>query len=86
LYVVTNPNSGKVKRIRHTPEVEVAPSDGRGKPLGEPAKAVARILSPEEEALARSALDQKYRLAKRLLNLYSTVRRSPEVHLEITPL
>ena len=34
LYVMTGNNAGKVKRIRNNPQVQVAPSDRAGTPLG----------------------------------------------------
>ena len=52
--------AGKIKRIRNNPEVNVAPSTANGQVLGEAVKGVARVLLPEEEAVAKTALRNKY--------------------------
>lgn len=35
LYVTTGPESGKIKRIRHTPQIEIAPCTRVGEVTGE---------------------------------------------------
>ena len=52
--------SGKIKRIRNNPEVSVAPSTATGQVLGDAVQGVARVLLPEEEAVAKTALRNKY--------------------------
>ena len=52
LVVKTEDPSGKVKRIRATSRVEVAPCTLRGRPLGPPRGGRARILPSAEEAWA----------------------------------
>lgn len=63
LYVYTNGKSGKVKRLRHTPRVRVAPCDARGRLPGRArwSDAVARVVADaalQERAFA--ALRAKY--------------------------
>ncbi|NDJ79122.1 MAG: PPOX class F420-dependent oxidoreductase [Chloroflexi bacterium] len=66
LYVVTGVISGKVKRIRHTPQVTVAPCTREGEVLGPAEPAVARLISDAAEAAAAdAALDGKYGELKR---------------------
>jgi uncharacterized protein len=64
LYVMTRGTMGKVKRIRNNPAVEVAPCTIRGKETGEKLPAHARILSAEEHAHARRAINRKYWMAR----------------------
>ncbi len=45
LYTQTFPTAGKLKRIRHTPRVTVAPCTVNGKPLGTEIEGNARILN-----------------------------------------
>src|SRR5258708_20531941 len=45
--------AGKAKRLRHNPEVEIAPSTFRGRALGPPMRAQAHLL--EGEASERAA-------------------------------
>jgi uncharacterized protein len=75
--------AGKVKRIRHNSRVSVAPSTMNGKALGEPIEGVARLLSPEEWAVAESALKRKYGLQFRVFSWVAKVRRFSEVFWEV---
>jgi PPOX class probable F420-dependent enzyme len=54
--------SGKLKRIRNDPRVEVAPCRLRGRPTGPTVEATARVLDGEESAHAAAALADRYPL------------------------
>jgi PPOX class probable F420-dependent enzyme len=84
VYVVTTRNSGKVKRLRNHPSAQLAPSDQRGKPLGEQVPVVGRLLSEAEQAPALQALNAKYGLMKRFIDLILRLRgmHSQRVYLE----
>ncbi|MCZ2807483.1 PPOX class F420-dependent oxidoreductase [Modestobacter sp. VKM Ac-2983] len=60
LVVWTRADSGKVKRLRHTSRVTVAPCDMRGRLEGPAVDAVAEFLDPAEWAHARAALARRY--------------------------
>jgi uncharacterized protein len=60
LYVRSERDTGKVKRIRNDGRVRIAPSNFRGKPLGPPVEGRARILPPEEEERAEQAIQSNY--------------------------
>jgi PPOX class probable F420-dependent enzyme len=63
LLVMTSSGSGKVKRIAHTPRVEVCASDMRGRPRGPWLVGEARLVSdPDEIELAVRGLRHKYGL------------------------
>lgn len=64
LYVMTNPKSGKYKRIRNNPNVTVAPCTIRGKITGPESAAVARILPGSEAKQARALVRAKYWMAR----------------------
>ena len=64
LYIFTNPKSGKVKRMRNNPQVQIAPSTMRGKITGPEFGGRATILPREEWPRARKLLEQKYWLMK----------------------
>lgn len=53
-------HAGKIKRLRHTPSVNVAPSTFDGKTLGEAVAGLGRLLPPEEAEAAQTALRAKY--------------------------
>jgi PPOX class probable F420-dependent enzyme len=83
IYVVTTQSSGKVKRLRNNPAARLGPSDQRGKPLGQQAAAVGRLLSEGEQAPALAALNAKYGLMKRVIDLILKLRglQSQRVYL-----
>jgi PPOX class probable F420-dependent enzyme len=86
VYVETSPSTGKVKRMRHTPCVELAPCTFRGHVIGPTVEGQARILTdPGEIAAAQEALTRKYRLVRSsfnsLVDLVRRLRREPPVAL-----
>lgn len=87
LYVTTNAHSGKVKRIRNNPQVELAPCNSRGKLLGKDyVTATARILPDGAESQqANRRLSRKYTIQYWVIDLLSRVRREEGAFLEITP-
>ena len=64
LYIFTNPNSGKVKRIRNNPAVSVAPCTIRGRITGPEFPGRIRILPSEAGAATRRLLKKKYWLMR----------------------
>lgn len=61
LVFTTVTRTGKVKRLRHRPDVLVGPSDIRGTPLGPQVPATA-VLDPGRTARYRGLLRRKYGL------------------------
>ena len=64
LYIFTNPESGKVKRLRNNPAVMVAPCTIRGRIIGPEFSGRARILPQEAWPAARQLLKDKYWLMR----------------------
>jgi PPOX class probable F420-dependent enzyme len=61
LYLFSNRDAGKVKRLRNSARARVAPCDVRGKVLGEWQDAEAHLLvSDREKAVAQRALLDRY--------------------------
>ncbi len=56
----TRQEAGKLKRMRGTPRVSVAPSTFNGQALGESIEGLGRVLPPEEVGVAEAALRAKY--------------------------
>jgi uncharacterized protein len=76
----------KVKRIRNNPQVELAPSTFRGKPVGPAIHACARVLSGAEARHAGRILARKYRILHGfLIPLVHRLRGYTTVHIELTP-
>jgi uncharacterized protein len=64
LYVKTRSDSGKYKRIRNNPRVQVAPCTMRGRITGSQFDATARILPTQDWPLAQRTVNRKYWLAR----------------------
>ena len=85
LYVRSERSSGKVKRLRNDARLLVAPCTVRGKPLGAPLEARARVLSERQEAIGERALARRYGLGRELFERAMDLLRVDMCFLEITP-
>lgn len=91
-YVQTTASAGKVKRLRHTSTVQLAPCTARGQVLGDAVDARARVLAEGDpvRGVAESALRRKYGLKRVAFRLVMRARLpgrrpTPSVYLEIEP-
>ena len=64
LYVMTNVDSGKCKRLRNNCKVHIAPCTIRGKIIGADFAATARILPQPDGSQFRAGIRRKYWLAR----------------------
>ena len=78
LAVWTVADSGKVKRVRRSGEVTVAPCDMRGRPRGEPVTGHATLGGPADHQRVAKLLGRKYGLVGRLSTWASRVRRGAQ--------
>jgi PPOX class probable F420-dependent enzyme len=86
LYVRTEADAAKVRRIRNDPRARVAPCTARGKPLGPPAEGRARVLDEQGEiAAAEAALEANYGLGRKLYECAGGVVEIDAVYLEVAP-
>jgi PPOX class probable F420-dependent enzyme len=77
----------KVKRMRHHPDVEIAPSTSRGKVTGPSMRAHVRFLSGDEAQTASKALASGYPLLHGVVvPLYHRLKGYKTMHFELTPL
>jgi PPOX class probable F420-dependent enzyme len=74
LVVITQEKSWKVKRIRNTPRVTVAPCDLRGNPKGEAVDAVAAILDKSANGATYDAIGKRYGLFGKAFSVFSKLR------------
>jgi PPOX class probable F420-dependent enzyme len=86
VYIWTAKKSGKVKRIRNNPMVEIAPSTHLGQPRGPAIKASARILSVLEQHVAEQMMNTKYGWQKQFFALIWRLQRQEHIYIEITPI
>lgn len=85
LYVYTAGVSGKVKRIRNNPCVNVAPCNASGKVKGDWVPARAEILSVVESAHGMRLLNKKYLPWKQLLDFFAMFRKREHTVFVIRP-
>ena len=74
LLVITQEKSWKVKRIRNTPRVTIAPCDRVGKPKGEAVEAVATILDKSANLATYDAIGKRYGLLGKTFGVFSKLR------------
>jgi uncharacterized protein len=85
VYVSTEADSAKVKRVRANPSVLIGPSNGRGKPLGALAEGTARVLAEAEHAAAERIVQSNYGLGRRIYEALLGSRAKRVAYLEIVP-
>src|SRR5207237_2923387 len=76
IYVETHADAGKLKRLRHTARVTLAPCTYSGKVTGSVSEGNARLLTESQESTAASvALAKKYGLMRSLFHFVRNARR-----------
>lgn len=86
LYVRSEANVAKVRRIGNDSHVRVAPCTVRGRPLGLPAEGRGRVLTkPVDEAQAEAALQANYGLGRKVYEGAGGALGVDTVYLEIAP-
>ena len=83
LYVYSEANAGKVKRIRANPRVRVAPCDLLGNLKGAWVEADARVVASDDEKFGQALLNQKYWPWKSMGDFFSRVRGRRQAILAI---
>ncbi len=78
LYVRTGAQSGKIKRIRHTPKIRIAPCDMSGKLLGQWIEAEAHLVDETIYAHINELLKKKYGLTKAFFDTVSRLKKADE--------
>jgi uncharacterized protein len=86
LFVSTELNSGKVKRIRRNSKARVVSSTMGGEPKGEWIDAKVRFADLEESKKALSMMNRKYNILKWVHDTYNWMQRRKIIVLAITPL
>jgi uncharacterized protein len=85
IYVRTNTDTGKAKRIRRNHHVRIAASTGRGQPKSEWIEAEAVVGGEEDAKIAFSLLKTKYGIQYRLIRFvhWLQTRKDKSVALRI---
>ena len=87
IYAWSAKETGKVKRIRRSGDVEIGACDVRGNPKGESIKARARLLDDDASDDVRARIVSKYGISGWLTMTGSKIRRgrTGTIGIEITP-
>ena len=72
--VITEKNAWKVKRIRNTPRVTLAPCDARGKVKGPTVEAVAKVLDESQTDMVYRAINNRYGIIGKVFTVFSKLR------------
>jgi uncharacterized protein len=83
LLVRTHHTAGKLKRLRHTSAVELAPCDSRGRHLGAVETAAATILPPGETERCLALLHERHGFVGRLASWLRHLRGMRDVFIEV---
>lgn len=84
LYTRTSRDSWKVKRIRHTPHIQVVPCKAQGQPLGEWLPGSAQVLEDlAEEERINQLFKEKYGLQKSMFEMMSKLNGTQYATIEI---
>lgn len=86
LYVSSEPNAGKVKRIRRNSDVTLQPCNVRGKTHGEIVKGTAVLLDEAASVNARNVVRRRYGIQGWIAYLASWLQRGKNgnIGIEIT--
>jgi uncharacterized protein len=84
LYVRTSDDTGKYKRIRNNPSVQIAPCDMRGKVKGTWAKGEARIANEDEKLEAFKMLEKKYGMIYKMTRMFLSRKNYVVIAIHMT--
>jgi PPOX class probable F420-dependent enzyme len=85
IFVFTDLDSWKVRRIKNNPAVLIAASKYDGSETGPRLKGSARILSIEESPTVISTFKKKYGLQFWFFNMMGKMRGAKNTYIEISP-
>jgi uncharacterized protein len=85
LYVYSEADSGKAKRIPNNPRVRIAPCDMRGRVRGDWVEARAEVVTGAQADYGVRLLNNKYFPWKQLLDFFSRFKRRGHVVFAIHP-
>lgn len=81
LLVITQANSWKVKRIRHTPRVTMATCTMRGRPTSDAVEGTAALLDKSDTGTVYDAIGKRYGIVGTVFNFFSKLRGGMESNI-----
>jgi PPOX class probable F420-dependent enzyme len=84
LYVRTSDDTGKYKRVRNNPSVQIAPCNMRGSVKGNWVKGEARIADEEEKIKVFKMLEKKYGIIYKMTRVFLSGKNYVVIAIRIT--
>jgi uncharacterized protein len=84
LYVRTSDDTGKYKRIRNNPSVQIAPCNMRGGVKGKWVKGEARMASEDEKLKAFKMLEKKYGMIYKMTRMFMSGKNYVVIAIRVT--
>jgi uncharacterized protein len=84
LYVRTSDDTGKYKRVRNNPSVQIAPCNMRGSVKGNWVKGEARIADEEEKIKVFKMLEKKYGIIYKMTRMFLSGKNYVVIAIRIT--
>jgi len=83
IYIRTDMNSGKVKRIKNNPNVRITPSGARGQLKGKWIEGKIKMAGSLELEHANQLLEQKYGIQGKIIRVFNKIRNTRPTVLSI---
>ena len=74
IYIRTDMNSGKVKRIKNNPNIRITPSGARGQLKGKWIEGKIKMAGSLELEHANQLLEQKYGIQGKIIRVFNKIR------------
>jgi uncharacterized protein len=83
IYIRTDMNSGKVKRIKNNPNIRITPSGARGQLKGKWIEGKIKMAGSLELEHANQLLEQKYGIQGKIIRVFNKIRNTRPTVLSI---
>lgn len=83
IYIRTDMNSGKVKRIKNNPNIRITPSGARGQLKGKWIEGKIKMAGSLELEHANQLLEQKYGIQGKIIRVFNKIRNTRPIVLSI---
>jgi PPOX class probable F420-dependent enzyme len=83
IYIRTDMNSGKVKRIKNNPNIRITPSGARGQLKGKWIEGKIKMAGSLELEHAIQLLEQKYGIQGKIIRVFNKIRNTRPTVLSI---
>jgi len=83
IYIRTDMNSGKIKRIKNNPNIRITPSGARGQLKGKWIEGKIKMAGSLELEHANQLLEQKYGIQGKIIRVFNKIRNTRPTVLSI---